>query len=120
MKNDSTTSLSIPREALIYAFAHTETWLEDYAKSHRLPAHELTGGVEALLLAQESGTVLGTFDRLPALRGTSAKGNKTARQVAVAKRPYRKTQVKKIQCVQCGKKFAPQGFAKHMYWKHQH
>ena len=78
----------------IYAFAHCETWLEDYAKSSRLPAHELTQRVATLLLAQTGGTLLGAEHNLPQVRATSAQGSKTARSVALAHGARTKVQVK--------------------------
>jgi hypothetical protein len=77
----------------IYAFAHCETWLEDFAKSHQLSAHELTSRVANLLLAQTSREVLGTEHTMSTLRRQTTKRNKTTRKVAMAKRPYRKTQI---------------------------
>lgn len=84
----------ISNELTIYAFSHVETWLEDYAKSQRLSSHELTERVARLLLAQTSREVLGVDNTVPALRRQATKGNKGTRKVALAKRPYRKAQVK--------------------------
>lgn len=74
----------IPSEAVIYAFAHTEAWLEAYAKSHQLPAHELTGQVAGLLLGSSSGEALGSINSVPALRRAPTKIHKATRKMEVA------------------------------------
>lgn len=82
----------IRRESLIYAFAHTETWLEDYAKSHSLPFHELAAGVANLLQLQAGGTVLGAGHPVPALRGNRATRNSSSRPVEMAGSPHHQAQ----------------------------
>jgi hypothetical protein len=78
---------TISKENLIYAFAHTETWLEDYAKSNKIPEYELTERVAILLLTQGEGIKY----NLSPLRRNSAKMDKTVVKMEMAKRTYRKT-----------------------------
>lgn len=79
--------------AYAYAFGHCQAWLEVFAASAGLPYTELAIGVAALLHSETSGQVLGSGNSLPPLRGKSSKGNQTLAAVAVARGPYRKTQV---------------------------
>lgn len=48
MKHVTASSASIAFQE-VYAFSHVETWLEDYAKSNRIPVYELTARVAELL-----------------------------------------------------------------------
>lgn len=114
----------ISRESLIYAFAHCETWLEDYAKSQKLPAHELTERVAGLLFAQTSGEILGTEHRVSALPREATKRNSATRKVAVAKRPYRKTQIEKtrtfhmVPCKYCTERLLSSHMGNHVRYNH--
>lgn len=42
----------VPDELAIYAFAHTESWLESYAKTHAIPVVNLTARVVEMLSSQ--------------------------------------------------------------------
>lgn len=76
----------------IYAFAHVETWIEDYARSNQLPAHELTERVADLLKLQTVRPILGMSDHLSNMRPGSAERTKGKRKtVALDDRPRRKT-----------------------------
>ena len=71
-------------DATIYLYAKCEQLIEIYAKSAGLPASELAYRVAELLRGAEGGTVLGTEDRLPALRRNGAGGNQSLEPVALA------------------------------------
>lgn len=80
-------------EVTIYAFSHCETWIEDYAKSHNLPAHELTQRVATLLLAQTSGKELGAIYSMPPKpRPQASQRSNALAEVAVVSRPRSKVQ----------------------------
>lgn len=72
---------------VVYAFAHCEAWLEDYAKSASISSHELTERVGNLLLGQTSGKVLGTEHNVSTMRSRSTKGSKTLATVALDDSP---------------------------------
>jgi hypothetical protein len=67
--------------------------IEDQAKSGGLPANELGKRVAGLLYSQTGGEVLGTEDRLPALRGAATRNGDALAEVAVARRPRGQAQV---------------------------
>lgn len=64
----------------VYAFAHVESWLEAYARSHALPLHELTARVSDLLLANRAQP---TSTALPTMRQTRARRGRPVEQVAM-------------------------------------
>jgi hypothetical protein len=76
----------INSNSVIYAFAHCETWLEDYSKTIQANQHELTNRVAELLLAQ--GQRFSTS--LPTLRRNSSKISKGLHEMEMVKRSYRK------------------------------
>lgn len=78
---------------IVYAFAHVETWLEDYAKSSGLSSHELTVGVVELLHRQTLRALLGSEHRLSKKsRSQAAEGSDAVAEVAVARGTRRKVQ----------------------------
>lgn len=112
-------SKELPQEAIIYAFSHVETYLEDYARSHKLPAHELTGRVAGLLLAQTGGALLGLVDHMSALRRQTPQRNSPPREVEVVSRPHNKTPLR-VFCNDCNPKRSFKDRAKMMRHKIKH
>lgn len=95
MKNDYHT---------IYAFSHCETWLEDYAKSNKLPFNELAEGVANLFQLQTGRQISGLENNMSALRRNSASRNSTTRKMAMDERTHRKAQ-RPVSCKLCKKVF---------------
>jgi hypothetical protein len=90
--------LEVSPNQIIYAFAHCEAWLEDFAKTNRLPTHELTEWVATLLLSQTSGQVMGLEHPMSSVSGsrreTSERGKALA-EVAMASGAHGKASLKK-------------------------
>jgi hypothetical protein len=82
---------------IAYLHGRLEVQIESAANSIGIPFHELAGRLGSLLLTSSGRQVLGAPDNMPTLRGETTGDRTTVAKVAVARRPYRRTQkVKKL------------------------
>lgn len=79
-------------EIALYVFARCEQFVEDYARSAQISAHELAGRVGELFYAQTRGSVLGAEDSMSTLPGSSSRNGAAASALAVASGARGRTQ----------------------------
>lgn len=99
-------SLQQREKEVSYCFGHTQSWLETASRSYQISYTELASRVATLLLDETGGEILRTEYNLPTLRSNSTKRNKTSRKMAMARGPYRKTQVKRHHSAETRKKIS--------------
>jgi len=79
---------AIPEQIVIYTFARVEQFIEDYARSNKVPPHELASRVAELLHSNTGGEILRAQNQVPNVRSNGTGYREPARQMAVASQPH--------------------------------
>lgn len=82
--------------------------LERLASGSPVSYIELANCVGNFLLSTTSGSILGTPNNLPPLRGKTGEGNKTSRKMEMARGTYRRKTSQARAKKQSGKKWTPE------------